>query len=293
MSVPIDFSWKIDCEGTRRTDAAHAARIAAARDRIAAEVTQAPPAAEEKPMFLRIGWRLRLEEWFRPSSTKTRAYEVYLKAQAIPDKPDQPVEERIEPASLPGAGLEKLKEQDDEQEEEPLSASLVDETDLNMTRGDNDDHICALPPMPDRQRQAPVVSSEDSHTPVYQQSDGEPFLEDLWDDVLDAADAPGNRCSIRSPLPPEWRAADFSTLMSSNPVTQQEASKSTEYLPLPSAVFGPGPRYLPALSPSRSVPNFAVTSSRPGAARVDADDGKDGAQATPASGRWFRSVQRI
>lgn len=85
MSAPIDFSWKMNCEGTRNTDSAHAARIAAARARIAAEVKQVPAPAprEEKPIFVRIGWRLKIKEWFRPSSTKTRGYEEFLRAQAI------------------------------------------------------------------------------------------------------------------------------------------------------------------------------------------------------------------
>lgn len=195
---------------------------------------------------------------------------------------------RSQQASLPGAGLQKLKEQ----YAEPLAPSPVDETDPNMTRGDYDDQISALPPMPGHQRQASAASREDFDLPDDQQRNEEPSFEDLMDATLEAADAPDNHCSVRSPLPPEWRAAEFSRMMISDPLSaQQEAGRSTEHLPLPSALFAAGPGHLPALSSSRSVPNFAVTGSRPGTARVDAEDGEEGTQATPASGRWFRSVR--
>jgi hypothetical protein len=233
----------------------------------------APAQTEERPLFVRMGWRLKLREKFSKSSRNKRLTEEWRKVQAIAGQPEQPAEEVDEPPSLPGAGLTRLKEQD----EKPLPPSPVDETDPNLTRGDNDDGILALPPMPGHHRRTSAVSSEDFEFPIRLQRDEEPSLEDLMDDALDAADAPGNRSSIRSPLPPQWRATEFSRTMSSRGIRQQEASRSTEFLPLPSAVLSSDLGYLPNLSAPRSVPIFAVASSRPGTARVDGDDGGDGA----------------
>ncbi|KAF3051195.1 hypothetical protein E8E11_001832 [Didymella keratinophila] len=247
MSAPIDFTWKIDYERSQREDPAHAARVA------------------DEFMFVRIDWKLKLKKTLWPWSRDKRLAKEAALTTAVAEEPVQRAEEPVEPASLLSAGLQKLKKQEDE----PLPPSPVEETDPNMTRGDCDDHISALPPMPGHQRQVSAVSSEDTRTSIHQQSDEEPSLEGLMDDVLDAADAPGNRCSVRSPLPQEWRDAEFSRTRSSSGLTQPEVSKSTEYLPLPSAVFTAGPGHLPSLSASRSVPNFAVTSSRPGLARVD------------------------
>lgn len=189
---------------------------------------------------------------------------------------------------MPGAALQKLKEQD----EELVPTSPVDETDPDMTRDDYTNQISALPRMPGYQREAYVVSSEDRHSPLPGQSDEEPSLDDLMDNTLDALDAPGNRCSIRSPLPPQWRAVEFSRMGSSCMAAQRGERRSTEYFPLPSAVFEAGAGYLPNLSTSRSVPNFAMTGSRPGTAQFNSEDGEECAQATPNSGRWFRSARR-
>ena len=302
MTAPIYFSWKIESERQQRDGAAHAARIADAKKRVAALVapSQSPTqptlrggaavsANVEESMFVRIDWKLKLKEKLCPWLRDKRLAREAALAAAVPETPVQPAEEPVEPAFLPGARLQNLKEQD----EESVPPLPVDEMDVNMTRGDYDDLISALPPMPGHQRQVSAVSSVDFDFLIDQQRNDDPSLEDLMDDALHAADAPGNRCSVRSPLPAAWRTAEFSRMISSSHLTQQETSRSAELLPLPSAVFESGPGHLPALSSSRSVPNYAVTSSRPGTAGVDTEIGEDGAQATPASGRWFCSARRM
>ncbi|KAF3039797.1 hypothetical protein E8E12_009352 [Didymella heteroderae] len=245
MSAPIDFTWKIDYDRSGRNDAADATRVTAARARIAASVVPAnqgdaqpgqiqtqittsdvdtilpatphsetrpvvhggaaaPDPVEEDPILVRINWRLKLKERLWPRSFRKRLAKEAGLAHAIPEHTNEPVEEFMERPSLPGAGLQKLKDQDGK----PQPPSPVDETDLDTTRGDYDDQISALPPMPGHQRQASAVPSEDFGLPIREHQNEEPSLEDLMDVALNAADTPGNRCSVRSPLPPEWRAAE-------------------------------------------------------------------------------------
>lgn len=201
-------------------------------------------------------------------------------ADYILEKPEQRVEPYVESPSLPGAGLQKLKEQD----EKPLPPSPVNETDPNLTRAGDDDEIQALPPLPGHHHEAPAAPSMPAPLPTqdeHENVDG-PFLESLADPAMDEAlaeaDAPGNRSSTRPALPVEWRAEAFSQTMGSSGMMQPTSTSHTGFLPLPSAVMSPG---------IGSLPNLSVSTSRLGRTRAGMDEDGDGAQETPASGKWF------
>ena len=131
---------------------------------------------------------------------KKRIAEDFALCQRIQSHIDDPVE----PPSLPGTGLLEPEER----EEKPLAAPPTqDEWDLDMTLGDHDDEISALPLVPGSQQhhtapQAPIPNQ------AQDEEDNQPSVQDLADQIDEvplAAHSAGNRLSIRPPLRKEWR----------------------------------------------------------------------------------------
>ncbi|KAJ4357116.1 hypothetical protein N0V95_002772 [Ascochyta clinopodiicola] len=187
--------------------------------------------AEQVPVLPRLGRRQRAREFLRPGLRKKRVAEEFAVAQLITPEIEQPVET----SSLPGASLLELQAR----KEKPLPISPIEEGfDADMTRGsDDDDEITALPPLPGYRYQYPAyLSSSEEHSDL-------PSVECLADQAMDDAeaayDAPGNRSSVRLPLPAEWMA------------TRRESSRAV-------GMGGSGPPLPPAYAAFTPLPDMSL-----------------------------------
>ena len=233
--------------------------------------TTAHATAEQKPILQRLGWRQRMKKFLHPDLRKERVQEEVVLSQRI----EPHLEGSVELPSLPGAGLQKLRER-----EKPMPVSPIQEDfDADLTQGGDDVEITALPPLPGYRYQA-------SDGPqVFQERIYEPSIKYLADqagqameEAMAVADVPGNRSSTRLPLTAIWTAEELESPMTvGNGGIEQQAQRiqtgQREPIPLPAAVFLPGATPLPC---------FQVLGNKPATARSEADDIDNGEQKTSA-----------
>lgn len=238
---------------------------------------------EQELVLKRLGWQQRFKELLRPDLRKKRALEEFAISQHILVHVENP----IEPPSLPGAGLHLLREREDKSP----PTTPIDESDVELTRGDDEDDMTALPPMPDR-KHSPSVSCRTSWSlSMNEEDNADQFsVDDLADEAMDealaVADAPGNRSSIRPTLPAEWimdwPSTPKSTRAAAGPITEQQTPmKQTGRLHLSSTM------YSPMTSPTSSFFNFSTRGSRASETSSEVEEDVDTAQKTLASCRWF------
>ena len=165
-----------------------------------------PAVGEKVPTLQRLGKSQRVKEFFRPSLRKKRIVEEFALFQRMPSHIDEPVE----PPSLPDAGLLKLQEPG----KKPLPASPTGtQSGPEMTRGEPDDEITALPPVASSQQfvvipRVPVSAPEQEETEI-DNSDGmfgEDLIAQVSNEAVEACDSPGNRTSTPPRHCPEVEA---------------------------------------------------------------------------------------
>lgn len=217
-----------------------------------------------------------MKEFLRPGLRKKRALEEYDIAQNLQARTDEPTEA----PSLPDAGLQMLWDHGNQS----MPALLVQQSDDDVAlSSDDEDEITALPPLPRCYNTMPADHPEPPLSLVQEGDSDGPSLEDLADQAMDealaAADAPGNRSSIRPALPAHWLTTTptHSPRQLRSVFSDGDLSlvvRDTGFLPLPVAVFS---------TSSIPLPSFR---SLPATARIEGEsDGGD--PDTPASGRWL------